>query len=80
MRCALLSPVSRGLTRMHPLTAGNGTLIGASANIACAGVAQHQGYRISFADFFKIGFPVMLVSVAAANIYLVICFVAFDWS
>lgn len=32
---------------------GNGTLIGASANIICAGVAEQHGYRITFIHFFK---------------------------
>jgi len=32
---------------------GNGTLIGASANVVCAGVAEQHGYRITFRDFFK---------------------------
>lgn len=33
---------------------GNGTLIGASANVVCAGVAEHHGYRFTFIDFFKL--------------------------
>ena len=32
---------------------GNGTLIGASANVVCAGVAEQHGYKISFVDFFR---------------------------
>lgn len=32
---------------------GNGTLIGASANVVCAGVAENHGYRFTFMDFFK---------------------------
>ena len=32
---------------------GNGTLIGASANVVCAGIAEQNGYRISFKMFFK---------------------------
>lgn len=35
------------------LTIGNGTLIGASANVVCAGVAQQHGYKFTFMDFFK---------------------------
>lgn len=49
---------------------GNGTLIGASANIVMASKAETEGYHISFIDFFKVGFPVMLISVAVANVYL----------
>lgn len=36
----------------HSLT-GNGTLIGASSNVVCAGVAEQHGYRFTFMDFFK---------------------------
>lgn len=32
---------------------GNGTLIGASANVVCAGVAEQHGYRFSFVEYFK---------------------------
>lgn len=32
---------------------GNGTLIGASANVVCAGVAEQHGYRFTFVEFFK---------------------------
>ena len=37
----------------HSSGTGNGTLIGASANVVCAGIAEQNGYRISFKDFFK---------------------------
>lgn len=32
---------------------GNGTLVGASANVVCAGVAEQHGYRFSFIEYFK---------------------------
>lgn len=32
---------------------GNATLIGASANVVCAGVAEQHGYRLTFMKFFK---------------------------
>lgn len=32
---------------------GNGTLIGASANVVCAGVAEQHGYKFTFVEFFK---------------------------
>ena len=32
---------------------GNGTLIGASANVVCAGIAEQNGYKISFVKFFR---------------------------
>ena len=59
---------------------GNGTLIGASANVVCAGVAEQHGYKFTFKDFFKVGMPITLVSLLVANIYLLICHVVFDWN
>lgn len=35
---------------------GNGTLIGASSNVVCSGVAEQHGYRFTFFDFFKLAF------------------------
>ncbi|GAA6072770.1 P protein isoform X1, partial [Tachysurus ichikawai] len=32
---------------------GNGTLIGASANVVCAGIAEQHGYGFSFMEFFR---------------------------
>jgi Na+/H+ antiporter NhaD/arsenite permease-like protein len=51
---------------------GNGTLIGASANVVIAGLSEKQGHKITFARYFKTGFPLMLLSVAISTIYLVI--------
>ncbi|XP_077983756.1 P protein-like [Glandiceps talaboti] len=59
---------------------GNGTLIGASANVVCAGIAEQHGYTITFNQFFKVGFPMMLVTTFVAMIYLLICHVALDWN
>ena len=53
---------------------GNGTLIGASANVIVAGMAERNGDRISFVDYLKIGFPLMILSVVIANVYLYIAF------
>ncbi|GBP42924.1 P protein [Eumeta japonica] len=58
---------------------GNGTLIGASANVVCAGVAEQHGYRFTFMQFFKIGFPIMIGHLMVASIYLLICHCAFTW-
>jgi Na+/H+ antiporter NhaD/arsenite permease-like protein len=49
---------------------GNGTLIGASANLIVAGLAGKQGYTITFVQFLKFGFPLMLLSVAIAHVYI----------
>jgi Na+/H+ antiporter NhaD/arsenite permease-like protein len=49
---------------------GNGTLIGASANLAVAGIAERSGHRFSFLAFTKYGLGVMTVSVAVSHLYL----------
>lgn len=59
---------------------GNGTLIGASANVVCAGLSEQHGYRFTFMDFFKIGFPVMIITTVVSNLYLVICHVVLQWN
>ncbi len=49
---------------------GNGTLIGASANLIVAGLAGKEGYNISFVKYFLIGFPLMLVSIVISMVYI----------
>ena len=49
---------------------GNGTLLGASANIVTAGIATNKGFEISFLNFLYPGMVVMVVTVAIANLYL----------
>ncbi len=49
---------------------GNGTLIGASANVIVAGMAQREGHPISFIGFLLWSIPTMLISVLIATIYL----------
>jgi Na+/H+ antiporter NhaD/arsenite permease-like protein len=49
---------------------GNGTIIGASANVVIVDIARKAGYRITFWQFFKLGFPVMVGSIAISAIYL----------
>lgn len=58
---------------------GNGTLIGASANVVCSGVAEQHGYRISFTEFFALGFLVMLNTLVVASIYLLFAHVLVAW-
>lgn len=36
-----------------PCLGGNGTLIGASANVVCASIAEQHGYEFSFNEYFK---------------------------
>jgi Na+/H+ antiporter NhaD/arsenite permease-like protein len=53
---------------------GTGTLIGASANLVTAGIADRAGYRITYASFFKIGFPAMILTVGAGCLWLLLRF------
>lgn len=53
---------------------GNGTLIGASANVVLSDISKKHGYEISFATFFKTGFPIMLLTILIAGVYLVVRF------
>ena len=57
---------------------GNGTIIGASANVVAAGLAEESGHDISFNRFFKTGYPIMLLSVALATVYSVVRY-AIQW-
>ena len=51
---------------------GNGTIIGASANVVTMGIAEARGYRISFLGFMKTAFPFMIISVLIAHAWLLI--------
>ena len=53
---------------------GNGTLIGASANVVLSDISKKHGYEITFAKFFKTGFPIMLLTILIAGVYLVVRF------
>ncbi len=49
---------------------GNGTIIGASANVVIVDIARRAGYQISFWRFFAFGFPVMVGSIIISTLYL----------
>uniref|UniRef100_A0A8D0QTD1 OCA2 melanosomal transmembrane protein n=1 Tax=Sus scrofa TaxID=9823 RepID=A0A8D0QTD1_PIG len=59
---------------------GNGTLIGASANVVCAGIAEQHGYGFSFMEFFRLGFPMMIVSCMVGMCYLLVAHVVMGWN
>lgn len=70
-----------GITDLNPLwwalslgacLGGNGTLIGASANVVVAGLAEKRGVLITFVNFTKVAFPMMLMSVAICMVYLLL--------
>lgn len=72
-----------GITNLEPLwwalslgacLGGNGTLVGASANVVVASMAAQRGQQISFIKFLLIGMPIMTLSIAIASVYLYVRF------
>jgi Na+/H+ antiporter NhaD/arsenite permease-like protein len=53
---------------------GNGTLIGASANMVTAGIAERAGHPITYVYFLRKGFPALLITVALALVWLLLRF------
>ena len=53
---------------------GNGTLIGASANMITSGISKAAGFNISYSYFFKKGLPAVFITVGLAFLWLVIKF------
>ncbi len=53
---------------------GNGSLIGASANMVTAGIADRAGFPITYPYFFRKGFPALLITVGLATIWLLFRF------
>ncbi len=56
---------------------GNSSLIGASANMVTAGIAERAGYRITYMDFLKAGLPATILTVAIGMGWLFIRFGVF---
>ena len=51
---------------------GNGTIIGASANVIAVGMADEHGHKITFGKYFKVAFPIMILSIVICSVYLLI--------
>jgi|UniRef100_A0A7C3Z787 Na+/H+ antiporter NhaD/arsenite permease-like protein len=51
---------------------GNGTMIGASANVVTVGLAEKAGYHISFLYYMKACFVPMLITVGLSTAYLLL--------
>ncbi len=49
---------------------GNGSLIGSSASILSAQIAEKNGIKISFREYFAFGYPLTLLSLGICSIYL----------
>ena len=53
---------------------GNGTMIGASANVVTVGLAEKAGYHISFLDYLKACWWPMMITVTISMVYLLIAY------
>ncbi|MBD3331097.1 hypothetical protein GF354_06275 [Candidatus Peregrinibacteria bacterium] len=49
---------------------GNGTLVGASANVVSVGLAKKNGVRISFLEYMRVGFPLTMIMLTLCSVYL----------
>ncbi|GMK42762.1 membrane protein [Paenibacillus sp. CCS19] len=76
---------SMGVTNLEPLwwslalgacLGGNGTLIGASANLITAGLAAKEGHPIRFLQYLKYGLPMMFISVVLSSVYVYVRYLA----
>jgi Na+/H+ antiporter NhaD/arsenite permease-like protein len=74
-----MAPAYGGADKIEPLwwclslgacLGGNGTLIGASANLTVAGIAERNGVPFRFMTYTLYAFPMMLVSVAICHVYV----------
>ena len=74
-----MAPAHGGPKQVEPLwwcvslgacLGGNGTLTGAAANLAVAGIAERSGIRFGFARYLAYGVPMTLVSIAICQIYV----------
>ena len=74
-----MAPAYGGPDKIEPLwwclslgacLGGNGTLVGASANLTVAGIAERNGVPFRFITYTLYAFPMMLVSVAICHVYV----------
>lgn len=56
---------------------GNGTMVGATPNLVVASIGSLHGIRFTFMEYFKLGFPLMLLSVLLAHVYLYVMYFMF---
>lgn len=55
---------------------GNGTLVGASANVVISQIAQRNRYPMTFFEFTRFGMPIMLLTLVLSTIYLYVRYFA----
>jgi Na+/H+ antiporter NhaD/arsenite permease-like protein len=74
-----MAPAYGGADKIEPLwwclslgacLGGNGTLIGASANLTVAGIGDRNGVPFRFITYTLYAFPMMIVSVAICHVYV----------
>jgi Na+/H+ antiporter NhaD/arsenite permease-like protein len=74
-----MAPAYGGADKIEPLwwclslgacLGGNGTLIGASANLTVAGIAERSGIPFRFVTYAFYGMPMMVVSIAICHVYV----------
>jgi Na+/H+ antiporter NhaD/arsenite permease-like protein len=51
---------------------GNGTIIGASANVVTTGIAERAGHKITFGQFIKEAAPITLISLVISSVFLLL--------
>jgi Na+/H+ antiporter NhaD/arsenite permease-like protein len=49
---------------------GNGSLVGASANVVAVGIAERRGENIGFWGFMRVGAPFAVMSLAVSSVYV----------
>lgn len=68
---SLIDPIWWSLS-LGACLGGNGTLIGASANVVAVGIARHNGIRITFWEFIKISASFTLLSLVVSSLYILV--------
>jgi len=58
---------------------GNGSPIGASANVIVVGLSEKAGYKITFVQFMKYGVPVMILTIFLSMIYIYVRYYMLKW-
>jgi Na+/H+ antiporter NhaD/arsenite permease-like protein len=53
---------------------GNGSLVGAEANLIAAGITQQAGHPIAFMEFLKVGLPVTFLTLIIGVLWLIVHF------
>ncbi|MBD3178495.1 MAG: hypothetical protein GF417_02265 [Candidatus Latescibacteria bacterium] len=54
---------------------GNGTIVGASANLVAAGFSEKTRTPLNFRNYFRYGFPLMIISIIVATLYILIRYI-----